>query len=58
MASAGSIRASRRLTLRRASGTPITALRVTSAPVPAVVGMATKGNGGWSSGRPCPTTSR
>ena len=54
----GSIRASRRLTLRRCSGTPITALRVTSAPVPAVVGMATKGKGGWSSGRPCPTTSR
>ena len=54
----GSIRASRSDTLRRCAGTSTTALRVASAPAPAVVGMATKGRGAAGSGRPSPTTSR
>jgi hypothetical protein len=42
----------RRLTFTLCSGEPSTALRVTSAPVPAVVGMAMKGRGGFASGFP------
>lgn len=48
----------RRLTFTLASGIAITAFRVTSAPVPAVVGMAIIGAGGWSSGFPSPRISR
>ena len=51
-ATRGSMRGLRRLTLTRCSGEPSTALRVTSAPVPAVVGMAMKGALGLVSGRP------
>ena len=45
IARSGSIRSSRRLTFRCRSGTLITAFLVTSAPVPAVVGIATNGSG-------------
>ena len=58
MATSGYIRGSRNETFTPASGRPMTALRVTSAPVPAVVGSATRGRGAASSGRPRPTTSR
>ena len=58
IARSGSMRSSRRLTLRCCSGTLITAFFVTSAPVPAVVGMATNGSGLASNRRPVPTTSR
>ena len=49
---------SRRLTFRCCCVTLITAFFVTSAPVPAVVGIATNGSGGPSNSRPLPTTSR
>ena len=42
-ANRGSIKGLRRLTLKRCSGDASTAFRVTSAPVPAVVGMAITG---------------
>ena len=42
----GNIDGLRRLTLTAWAGEAITALRVTSAPVPAVVGMATQGAAG------------
>ena len=48
----------RRLALSRCSGTASTALAVTSAPVPAVVGTATNGRAGWVIFWPAPTTSR
>ena len=48
----GSISGLRRLTLTRCSGEASTALRVTSAPVPAVVGTAMNGAEGRSSGLP------
>ncbi len=58
MARRGSIQALRRLTLTRCWWEASTALRVTSDPVPAVVGMAMKGSGGLISGWPLPMTSR
>ena len=58
IATVGSIDGLRRLTFTRASSTMSTALRVTSAPVPAVVGMAIVGTEGSASGRARPTTSR
>nr|WP_276602970.1 hypothetical protein [Nannocystis pusilla] len=58
IAARGSIFGLRRLTLTRCASAASTALRVTSEPVPAVVGTATKGTGSWTSGRPRPTTSR
>ena len=57
-AKAGNIRALRMLTLTLCSGTPRTAFRVTSAPVPAVVGIATCGAQSRASALPAPTTSR
>ncbi len=48
----------RTLTLTRCSGEASTALRVTSLPVPAVVGMAITGSAGLASGWPRPITSR
>ena len=48
----------RMLTLTLWAGESRTALRVTSAPVPAVVGTAMQGTDGRSSGRPSPITSR
>ena len=54
----GSIPAERRLALTRCSGLASTALRVTSLPVPAVVGMAMQGAAGAESGWPRPITSR
>ena len=54
----GSIVGLRRLALMPCSGEASTALRVTSAPVPAVVGMAMQGNDGCVSDWPRPTTSR
>ena len=48
----------RRLTFTLAAGIAITAFRVASAPVPAVVGTAIMGAGGWSSGFPSPMISR
>ena len=48
----GSMSALRRLTFTRCSGECSTALRVTSAPVPAVVGTAMKGNGALTSRLP------
>ena len=48
----------RRLAFTRCSGEDNTALRVTSEPVPAVVGIATKGAEGRAIGCPRPTTSR
>jgi hypothetical protein len=53
----GSIKGLRRLAFTRCSGEVRTALRVTSLPVPAVVGMATKGSDDRK-GRPRPTISR
>lgn len=41
----------------RMTGQAITAFRVTSAPVPAVVGTAKQGAAGRVMGRPCPITS-
>ena len=58
MAMRGSMNGLRRLTLRRCSGEARTALRVTSEPVPAVVGMAMNGADGFASGRPRPMISR
>ena len=58
MARRGSIQGLRRLTLTRCSGEASTALRVTSVPVPAVVGIATNGADGCVSGLPRPMTSR
>ena len=58
MAARGSISGLRRLAFTRCSGEDSTALRVTSEPVPAVVGMATKGAEGRAIGCPRPTTSR
>ena len=46
MAISASIRLSRKLTLTRCAFEPSTAFLLTSAPVPAVVGSAMKGNGG------------
>ena len=46
------------LFLNRRCGQEITALRVASAPVPAVVGTATNGNGHRVIVRPLPTPSR
>lgn len=46
MTLSGIIKRCRRLTFTLASGRAITALRVASAPVPAVVGMAIMGAGG------------
>ena len=57
-ATRGSIAALRRLTFTRAAGTASTALRVASAPVPAVVGTAMNGSGTSVSAWPRPTTSR
>ena len=45
-------------TLTCFSGTASTALRVTSLPVPEVVGMAIRGALGWLGDLPLPTTSR
>ena len=50
--------APRRLALTRCSGEASTALAVTSAPVPAVVGTATHGTDGRVIARPAPMTSR
>ena len=57
-ATRGIISGLRRLALRWCSGTASTALAVTSAPVPAVVGTATQGAAGRVIFRPAPTTSR
>ncbi len=57
-ATRGIIVALRRLAFTPCSGDASTALRVTSDPVPAVVGIATTGHDGLSSGRPRPMTSR
>jgi len=57
-ATRGSINGLRRLALTWCSGTASTALAVTSAPVPAVVGTATQGTEGRVTFRPAPTTSR
>ena len=54
----GSISGLRRLTFTRCSGEASTALRVTSAPVPAVVGTAMTGRGGLVNGSARPMTSR
>src|ERR1019366_7914145 len=54
----GSMCGLRRLTLTRCSGEASTALRVTSEPVPAVVGIAIKGADGLVSAWPRPMTSR
>ncbi len=48
----------RRLTFTPCSGERITALRVTSVPVPAVVGMAMHGTEDFVSASPRPMTSR
>ncbi|OPZ14640.1 MAG: hypothetical protein BWZ10_01870 [candidate division BRC1 bacterium ADurb.BinA364] len=58
MATVGSIPGLRMLALMRCSGEPRTALRVTSAPVPAVVGRAMWGAARRGGGWPFPTTSR
>ena len=55
-AASGTMSGLRRLALT--SPADSTALRVTSEPVPAVVGTATHGSGRAAKGRPCPTTSR
>ena len=57
-ASAGSINGLRRLTFWWLSGTVRTAFRVTSAPVPAVVGTAMNGRDRAVMACPRPTTSR
>ncbi len=57
-ATRASIDGLRRLTLTRCRGEARTAFRVTSLPVPAVVGIAIHGTEGRSSGRPAPMTSR
>ena len=57
-ASAGSISGLRRLTFWWLSGTVKTAFRVTSAPVPAVVGTAMNGRDRAAIVSPRPTTSR
>ena len=57
-ATRGIISGLRRLALSRCSGTASTALAVTSAPVPAVVGTATQGAAGRVIFCPEPTTSR
>ena len=57
-ATRGIISVLRRLALTRCAGEARTALAVTSAPVPAVVGTATQGTAGWVMARPDPTTSR
>ena len=56
-ATRGSKKALRKLTLMFCAGTDITALRVTSAPVPAVVGTAMQATAGFASGCPPPATS-
>ena len=53
----GIISGCRRLAFTPCSGTDSTAFAVTSAPVPAVVGTATSGNGARVIGWPRPTTS-
>ena len=57
-ASRGSMSGLRRLALTPCSGERSTALRVASAPAPAVVGTATIGSGRSTRGRPWPITSR
>ena len=57
-ATRGIISGLRRLALTRCDGTASTALAVTSAPVPAVVGTATQGTAGRVMACPDPTTSR
>src|SRR6478672_7193187 len=57
-ATRGIISGLRRLAFRRCPGTASTALAVTSAPVPAVVGTATQGAASWVIFCPDPTTSR
>ena len=57
-ATRGIISGLRKLALRRCSGEASTALAVTSAPVPAVVGTATQGTAGSVIARPDPITSR
>ena len=57
-ATLGSIKGLRRLALTPCPGEPSTAFLVTSEPVPAVVGRATKGSERRVSGWPRPTTSR
>jgi hypothetical protein len=56
-ATRGNINGLRRLTFTRCSGEPNTALRVTSEPVPAVVGIATYGTAGFVNGLPAPMIS-
>ncbi len=57
-ATLGSIKGLRKLTLSRCPGEVRTELRVTSAPVPAVVGIASIGAGGRAKALPPPMTSR
>jgi hypothetical protein len=54
----GNIGALRKLTFILCAGEASTALRVTSAPLPAVVGMAMNGAGACSMGCALPMTSR
>ena len=54
----GSISGLRKLTLRRCSGEARTEFRVTSEPVPAVVGMAINGAEGRVNAFPLPMISR
>jgi hypothetical protein len=57
MAMRGTIVRLRRLAFTPCSGEASTALRVTSDPVPAVVGIASIGSDAFASGSPLPTTS-
>ena len=57
-AARGTIIGLRMLFLNRRRGQEITAFRVASAPVPAVVGTATMGSGHCRMARPRPTPSR
>ena len=58
MARTGSMVSLRKLTLTPCASERSTALRVTSAPVPAVVGTAMHGMEGFARERPCPITSK
>jgi len=58
IATLGNMSGLRRLAFKPCSGEARTALGVTSAPVPAVVGKATHGTDGLSIRRPSPITSR
>ena len=58
IAARASISGLRKLAFTPCSGDASTAFLVTSDPVPAVVGTATKGSDGRTSGLPWPTTSR